>query len=60
MPIGIAAIAITYLRVRESRDPNASRIDWAGLVTFSSSLFLLVLGLLRGNNEGRCSAPRRC
>jgi EmrB/QacA subfamily drug resistance transporter len=52
VPIGIAAIAITYLRVRETRDPNASRIDWAGLVTFSSSLFLLVLGLLRGNNEG--------
>jgi EmrB/QacA subfamily drug resistance transporter len=52
VPIGIAAIAITYLRVRESRDPTASRIDWAGLVTFSSSLFLLVLGLLRGNDEG--------
>jgi EmrB/QacA subfamily drug resistance transporter len=52
VPIGIAAIAVTYLRVRETRDPNASRIDWAGLVTFSSSLFLLVLGLLRGNNEG--------
>jgi EmrB/QacA subfamily drug resistance transporter len=52
VPIGIAAIAITQLRVRESRDPNASRIDWLGLVTFSSSLFLLVLGLLRGNDEG--------
>ena len=52
VPIGIAAIAITYLRVRETRDPNASRIDWLGLVTFSSSLFLLVLGLLRGNDEG--------
>ena len=52
VPIGIAAIAITQLRLRESRDPNASRIDWAGLVTFSTSLFLLVLGLLRGNNEG--------
>src|SRR5215216_4641517 len=51
VPIGIAAIAITYLRLRESSDPNASRIDWAGLVTFSSSLFLLVLGLLRGNEE---------
>jgi EmrB/QacA subfamily drug resistance transporter len=52
VPIGIAAIAITLLRVRESRDPDASRIDWLGLVTFSSSLFLLVLGLLRGNDEG--------
>jgi EmrB/QacA subfamily drug resistance transporter len=52
VPIGIGAIAITYARLRETRDPNASRIDWAGLVTFSSALFLLVLGLLRGNDEG--------
>jgi EmrB/QacA subfamily drug resistance transporter len=52
VPIGIAALAITYTKLRETRDPNASRIDWAGLVTFSSALFLLVLGLLRGNDEG--------
>src|SRR5215208_148997 len=52
VPIGVAAIAITYLRVRESRDPNATRVDWAGLVTFSSSLFALVLALVRGNDEG--------
>jgi EmrB/QacA subfamily drug resistance transporter len=52
VPIGVAAIAITYARVRESRDPNASRIDWGGLVTFSTALFLLVFGLLRGNDEG--------
>ena len=52
VPIGVAAIVITYTKLRETRDPNASRIDWAGLVTFSSALLLLVLGLLRGNNEG--------
>jgi EmrB/QacA subfamily drug resistance transporter len=52
VPVGIATIAITYAKLRESRDPNASRIDWAGFVTFSSSLFLLVFGLLRGNEEG--------
>jgi EmrB/QacA subfamily drug resistance transporter len=52
VPIGIAAIAITYTKLRETRDPNASRIDWAGLVTFSTALFLLVLGLLRGNEQG--------
>jgi EmrB/QacA subfamily drug resistance transporter len=52
VPVGIAAIAVTYLRLRESRDPNATRVDWAGLATFSSSLFLLVLGLVRGNEEG--------
>jgi predicted MFS family arabinose efflux permease len=52
VPIGVAAIAVTYWKLRESRDPNATRIDWGGLVTFSSALFLLVLGLLRGNEEG--------
>ena len=52
VPIGIVALVITYARLRETRDPDASRIDWAGLVTFSTALFLLVLGLLRGNDEG--------
>jgi EmrB/QacA subfamily drug resistance transporter len=52
VPIGVAAIVVTYLKVRESRDPDATRIDWAGLVTFSGGLFLLVLALLRGNDEG--------
>ena len=52
VPVGIAAVALTYAKLAESRDPNASRIDWAGLVTFSSALFLLVFGLLRGNEEG--------
>jgi EmrB/QacA subfamily drug resistance transporter len=52
VPIGLAAIVITYAKVRESKDPSATRIDWQGLVTFSASLFLLVLGLLRGNDEG--------
>src|SRR6266513_3758571 len=52
IPIGIAAIAVTQTKLAESRDPNATRIDWAGLVTFSGALLLLVLGLLRGNAEG--------
>jgi len=52
LPIGIIAIGATLLYVAESRDPGATRVDWAGLVTFSSSLFMLVLALLRGNAEG--------
>ena len=39
VPIGIAALAVTFARLRESRDPNATRVDWLGLVTFSSALF---------------------
>jgi EmrB/QacA subfamily drug resistance transporter len=52
VPIGIAAVAVTAAKLRESRDPNATRVDWLGLVTFSSALTMLVLGLLRGNAEG--------
>jgi len=52
VPIGIAAIAVTYAKLRETRDPNATRIDWAGVATFSAALFSLVLALLRGNDEG--------
>ena len=33
-------------------DPDAKRLDIAGLVTFAGALFLLILGLLRGNDDG--------
>ncbi|MFT3864187.1 MAG: MFS transporter [Solirubrobacterales bacterium] len=52
VPVGIATIGITYWKLRESRDPNASRIDWGGVVTFSAALLVLVLALVRGNDEG--------
>jgi EmrB/QacA subfamily drug resistance transporter len=52
VPIGVAAIAVTFTKLRESRDPNATKADWLGLVTFSTALLMLVLGLLRGNVEG--------
>ena len=52
VPIGLAAIAITRAKLRESRDPNATRIDWPGVVTFTGALFMLVLALVRGNDEG--------
>jgi EmrB/QacA subfamily drug resistance transporter len=52
VPIGLAAIAVTYLKLRESRDPNATGIDWPGVATFSIALFMLVLALVRGNDEG--------
>jgi EmrB/QacA subfamily drug resistance transporter len=52
VPIGLAAIGVTYARLRESRDPNATRVDWPGVATFSVALFLAVLALVRGNDEG--------
>jgi EmrB/QacA subfamily drug resistance transporter len=52
VPIGAAALLVTFTKLRESRDPNATRIDWAGLVTFSAALLAFVFALVRGNEEG--------
>jgi EmrB/QacA subfamily drug resistance transporter len=55
LPVGAAVIALTAAKVRESRDPNATRVDWPGLATLSGALFTLVLALVRGNSEGWAS-----
>jgi EmrB/QacA subfamily drug resistance transporter len=52
IPIGIAALVVTGLKVAESRDETARGIDWGGTITFSAANALLVLGLLRGNALG--------
>src|SRR5437763_8508410 len=52
VPVGVAAIALTFAQIRESRDPNATRLDWLGLTTFSTALLMLVLALVRGNDAG--------
>jgi EmrB/QacA subfamily drug resistance transporter len=52
VPIGIGAIALTLARVPESRDPDARGVDWAGVLSFSAALFLLVVALIRGNDRG--------
>jgi EmrB/QacA subfamily drug resistance transporter len=56
VPIGIAAILFTQRKVGESRNPRARSVDWPGLVVWSAGLFLLVLGLIRGNEQGWGSA----
>jgi EmrB/QacA subfamily drug resistance transporter len=56
VPIGIAAVALTLSKVQESRDPAGHKVDWMGVVTFSVSLFTLVLALIRGNTDGWGSA----
>src|SRR3954447_9350279 len=52
VPIGIGTVILAATQAGESRDPDARRVDWAGLVTFSGGLFALIYGLLRGNAEG--------
>jgi EmrB/QacA subfamily drug resistance transporter len=55
LPVGVIAVTFTLLRVRESRDPNAGPIDWAGLVLFATVLGGLSFGLQRGNADGWAS-----
>ena len=57
IPIGIACLAITRAFVQESRDPSAHGIDWGGQITLTAGLGLLVLALLRGNEDGWTSTP---
>ena len=52
VPIGVATVALSRTRMVNVRDPNAKRLDWAGLVTFSAALFMLIFALLRGSDVG--------
>ena len=57
VPIGLVCLAITRAYVEESRDPRSHGIDWPGQATLAAGLFLLVLALLRGNDQGWTSTP---
>jgi EmrB/QacA subfamily drug resistance transporter len=49
LPIGAAAIAVTWWKVDESRSPRSSRLDWAGFLTLTAGLVSLVYGLIRAS-----------
>lgn len=51
-PAGIITIVVASSRIVNIGDPDAQRLDLAGLVTFSGSLFAFTLALLRGNEDG--------
>src|SRR5213079_1893616 len=46
VPIGIGTVILAKTQAGESRDPDAKRLDWAGLLTFSLRLFALIFGPL--------------
>ncbi len=52
IPVGIVAVAVTVLRVRESRSPAAHRPDWAGFGLFTAGLGALVYGMIRAGQTG--------
>ncbi len=53
IPVGILIIALTLWKVpAHIPEKGLIRIDFPGLLTFSSGLFLLIYGLVRGNLDG--------
>ncbi len=56
VPVGLACLYIAWSRVAEGRDEHAREVDWPGQVALIGGMFLLVFGLLRGNEEGWGSA----
>lgn len=51
LPIGIAALVLTRLKVDESRVPHATTPDWAGFATLTAGLVSLVYGLIRAGQN---------
>jgi EmrB/QacA subfamily drug resistance transporter len=52
IPIGVLAVVLAARELRESSDPEHSRLDPLGLVTLTIGLLCLILGLIEGNDHG--------
>jgi EmrB/QacA subfamily drug resistance transporter len=52
VPIGITAVVLTERKLVNITATDRQPLDWAGALTFSTALFLIVFGLIRGNPEG--------
>ena len=52
VPVGIAALALAPVLLRESKDAHGQSHDVAGAVLITSALVLLVLGITQGHSWG--------
>jgi EmrB/QacA subfamily drug resistance transporter len=57
LPICTALFIAIAAFVDESRDHEAKRLDYAGILTFSTGLFLLIWALIDGNALGWAAQP---
>jgi EmrB/QacA subfamily drug resistance transporter len=55
--VALACLPVSVRHLRESRDPDAERVDWRGTATLSAGLFLLLFALTRGQVAGWGSGP---
>ena len=52
VPIGICALIAAWFLVRESKAPNATSLDWGGVLMSGVGLFLLIFPLAEGREKG--------
>ncbi|MDY0745267.1 MFS transporter [Paucibacter sp. R3-3] len=52
LPLCAVLILATLKVIPESRNPEARRVDWAGIVLFTGGLFLLTWAVISGNALG--------
>ncbi|MHC8286214.1 MFS transporter [Pseudomonas sp. XS1P51] len=50
--IGVIAMLFGLPRMRETRDPDATGIDWPGTLTFSATLALFTFGVIQAPESG--------
>jgi len=50
--LGVMALLFGVPRMRETRDPDASGIDWPGTISFSSMLALFTYGVIQAPESG--------
>jgi len=48
LPVSVVAVVLTWVVVRESRDPQPSRVDVPGMVSFTVAAAALTYALIRG------------
>lgn len=52
VPVSFWVTALALTQVRESFDPNSRKVDWKGLLSFTSMFFMLMFALIEGNERG--------
>jgi len=52
LPVCTVLIVMAFRSIRESRDHEAKRLDFAGIITFSVGLFFLIWAVIDGNALG--------
>jgi EmrB/QacA subfamily drug resistance transporter len=52
VPVGVIALLASAIWLSDSRSPNPRQSDWGGAFLLSGGLVALVLGLIRGNEDG--------